>query len=296
MNAELEPHDVPIYHQLFNPVLDAIRDLGGSGSNAEIAHRVIDVLELPQPVTERLHGRGRQTELEYRLAWARTYLKQYGLIHNSERGVWSITATGSVTESVKPREVVSFVLGQSRAGRQITPPESGLSDDPEQYVEPSSAESASWREQFMDSLLDMPPPAFERLCQRLLRESGFIEVQVTGKSGDGGIDGHGIIRLAGLIGFPVMFQCKRYTDNVGAGAVRDFRGAMVGRADKGLIITTGGFTKNAHDEATREGAPPIDLIDGELLMDKLKELLLGVSVQTKTIEVVEVDRLWIDSV
>ena len=129
---------------------------------------------------------------------------------------------------------------------------------------------------------------------RLLREAGFIEVTVTGKSGDGGIDGHGIIRLAGLISFPVLFQCKRYANNVAAGAVRDFRGAMVGRADKGLILTTGGFTRDAHREATRDGAPPIDLIDGELLMDRLKELGLGVSV--RTVEVVDVDTGFFDSV
>ena len=161
-------------------------------------------------------------------------------------------------------------------------------------IEDSSDETASWRETLSAALLSMPPDAFERLCQRLLRKSGFIEVAVTGRSGDGGIDGHGIIRLAGLISFPVVFQCKRYTNNVSAGTVRDFRGAMVGRADKGLILTTGGFTRDAHREATRDGAPPIDLIDGELLMDRLKELGLGVSV--KTVEVVEVDKKWFDSI
>ena len=296
MTTELSWSNVPTYHQLFNPTIDAIRYLGGSGSNSEISHRVIDALEIPQLMAERLHGGGRQTELEYRLAWARTYLKQFGMIINSERGVWSLTATGSAIDHVEPREVVDFVLRQGRAGQGTSAEEAGLSDDPEQYVEESSSKTASWREELMDALLDMQPAAFERLCQRLLRESGFIEVQVTGRVGDGGIDGHGIIRLAGLIGFPVMFQCKRYADNVGSGAVRDFRGAMVGRADKGLIITTGGFTKNAYDEATREGAPPIDLIDGELLMDKLKELRLGVTVRTTTVEVVETDRSWIVSV
>ena len=141
----------------------------------------------------------------------------------------------------------------------------------------------------LDTLQNIPPDAFERLCQRLLRESGFIEVEVTGKSGDGGIDGHGIIRLAGLISFPVLFQCKRYSGSVGASVVRDFRGAMVGRAEKGLILTTGRFTIEAQREATRDGATPIDLIDGELLMDKMKELKLGVS--AKMVEVVEVDDL-----
>ena len=131
---------------------------------------------------------------------------------------------------------------------------------------------ADWRTDLLDTLQNMSPDAFERLCQRLLRESGFIEVEVTGKTGDGGIDGHGIIRLAGMISFPVLFQCKRYSGNVGPNVVRDFRGAMVGRAEKGVILTTGGFTRDAQREATRDGTTPIDLIDGELLMEKMKEL------------------------
>lgn len=154
-------------------------------------------------------------------------------------------------------------------------------------------ESADWRDDLLDTLQNMPPDAFERLCQRLLRESGFIEVEVTGRSGDGGIDGYGIIRLAGMISFPVLFQCKRYSGNVGPNVVRDFRGAMAGRAEKGVILTTGGFTRDAQREATRDGATPIDLIDGQLLMDKMKELKLGL--HTKMVEVVQVDRSWFAS-
>ena len=157
-----------------------------------------------------------------------------------------------------------------------------------------SDEARTWRETLSSILLKIPPDSFERLCQRVLRESGFTEVRVTGRSGDGGIDGHGVIRLAGLISFPVMFQCKRYKGNVPTSVVRDFRGAMLGRSDKGLIITTGRFTGDAEREATRDGAPPIDLIDGELLMDKLKELGLGVN--AKMVEVVEVSTDWFDSI
>jgi restriction system protein len=290
MTNESTLNSVPTFDALFNPTLDAIRDLGGSASIAEIANRVIENLRLPTEVIQVPHGRGRQTEVEYRLAWSRTYLKKYGLIDNSERGVWSLTALGLGTKSINPREVVSIVVATDRLERQDSSEMEVVSDDAPELIEDSSSETASWRESLMETLLGMSPDAFERLCQRLLRESGFIEVKVTGKPGDGGIDGHGIIRLAGLIGFPVMFQCKRYSSNVGASVVRDFRGAMIGRADKGLILTTGGFTREAHAEATREGAPPIDLIDGDFLLDKLKELRLGIG--TKTVEVVEVDHDW----
>ena len=192
-----------------------------------------------------------------------------------------------------PQDVVKFVREQSvreRRGRA----ESTETIDSQAGDEGVEDEIASWRETLMNTLLEMPPDAFERLCQRLLRESGFIQVEVTGRTGDGGIDGHGVMRLAGLLSFPVIFQCKCYRNTISSGVVRDFRGAMVGRADKGLIITTGSFTRDASAEATRDGAPPIDLIDGEQLIDKLKDLGLGVS--TRQVEVVEVSTDWFSSI
>ena len=146
----------------------------------------------------------------------------------------------------------------------------------------------------LDTIRRVSPSAFERLCQRVLRESGFIHVEVTGRVGDGGIDGKGVVRVGGLLSFHVIFQCKRYQGSVSSSSVRDFRGAMVGRADKGLFITTGTFTKDARTEAQRDGAPPIDLIDGETLVAKLKELRLGVRVTTKMIEQVEIDQAFFD--
>lgn len=281
---------IPSYHQFFNPTLAALHQLGGSASLDELVTAIIPVLGLPDALLETPHGGTNQTEVEYRLAWARTYLKKYGLIQNSARAVWSLTAKGAATRAVNPDEVMRFVRGLRSASSGTSAPES-LPNDPK--IEESSSEVASWREELRALLLQMPPAAFERLCQRMLRESGFIEVEVTGRSGDGGIDGHGIIRIAGLISFPVLFQCKRYRDNIGASVVRDFRGAMVGRAEKGLVITTAGFTREARLEATRDGAPPIDLIDGDLLIEKLKDLRLGIG--TKMVEVVEIDSDWFNA-
>ena len=217
--------------------------------------------------------------MEYRLAWSRTYLKQYGLLENSTRGVWSLTPKALSSGTVEPSEVVRFVQQEQRMLRgQTTKP---VNDDSGEVL----PEVESWRDVLSEVLREMSAAGFERLCQRLLRESGFIEVEVTGRSGDGGIDGRGQIRLAGLISFPVLFQCKRWNNSVGPAVVRDLRGAMQGRADRGLIIT-----REAQREATRDGAPPIDLIDGELLANKLKELSLGVSVQM--VEDVTVDTSW----
>ena len=285
--------NIPTYLDLMNPTLSALQFLGGSASIKEIVAQVIDEVRLSS-VSEIPHGRGSQTELEYRLAWSRTYLKAYGLINNSERGIWSLATSPGAVVQVDPEVVRRHYFRQKRDDKEDGSVSASLINDTEVSMDDSSDEIPVWRETLISTLNEMTPDAFERLGMRLLRESGFIEVEVTGRPGDGGIDGNGIIRVAGLISFPVLFQCKRYSGSVGAGSVRDFRGAMVGRADKGLILTTGNFTREAYREATRDGAPPIDLIDGELLIDRLKELGLGV--KTKMVEVVEVDAEWFDSI
>ncbi|WP_247886221.1 restriction endonuclease [Brucella intermedia] len=146
-----------------------------------------------------------------------------------------------------------------------------------------------WRSELKNALLDIAPDAFERLAQRLLREAGFVKVEVRGKTGDGGIDGVGVLRV-NLVSFQVYFQCKRWKGSVGAKDIRDFRGALQGRADKGLFITTGNFTSQASEEATRDGAIAIDLIDGERLCDLLKQYELGV--KTETVEKVTISADW----
>ncbi len=282
--SEVGANQVPGREELFNPTLYAIRALGGSARVQEIAQRVAQDMNLSDSCVQWPHGNGRITELEYRLYWARNYLKQYGLIDNSTRGVWTFTSTGLGTNSVDPTDVVRYVRGVRTKGN------AGSGQDIGDMEEGESSDTDSWRETLAEVLREMPPDAFERLCQRVLRESGFIEVEVTGKSGDGGIDGKGIIRFGGLISFPVIFQCKRYSSNVGPAVVRELRGSMQGRADRGMILTTSGFTADAHKEATRDGVPPIDLIDGDLLLNKLKEFRLGVDVQM--VEDVTVDASW----
>jgi restriction system protein len=274
---------IPKFYELFNPVLEAIKKLGGSASISELDEEVTKKLHLTDKEIGEAHNE-RITELEYRLAWARSYLKAYELLDNSERGIWVLTAKGKDVETVDYRQVTRFVRGLRKDKSSKT-----AVKDPEVIVSVEIAEAVleeTWREELMARLLELAPDAFERLCQRLLRESGFVEVKVTGRSGDGGLDGVGIVRLGGLLGFPVLFQCKRYRGSVSSSVIRDFRGAMIGRADRGLVITTGTFSRDAKLEATRDGAPPIDLVDGEQLLDKLKELHLGVTI--KKIEQVSV--------
>jgi restriction system protein len=274
------------YDDLMNPVLQALKSLGGSGTIEEINTKVAEIAKIPSEQLEVLHNpeKGGITEIEYRLMWTRTYLKIYRVIENSVRGVWSLTEKGSQIQKVDEKDVVRVVREQMKKNKKVV----GESvDEPNKEVE--------WQEELLDVILKMSPSAFERLIQRLLRESGFVQVEVTGQSGDGGIDGHGIMRLGGLLSFHVIFQAKRWKGPVGSSQVRDFRGAMVGRADKGLLITTGAFTKDALKEATRDGAPAIDLVDGDQLVEKLKQLSLGVSTKKIEVEQVSIDPKWFSS-
>ena len=278
---------VPTYDTLMNPLICALKSLGGSGTIDEIDNKVAEVAGLSDAQLEVLHDeKGGQTEVSYRLAWTRTYLKKFGILENSARGVWALTPQGNKIETIDEKEIILFVKEQLKNRIQAVD---------EEEIEESGLEQ-SWRDELLQTLLKMDATAFERLIKRMLRESGFIQVEVTGRSGDRGIDGKGIMRLSGLLSFHVIFQCKRYKDSVTPSLVRDFRGAMVGRADKGLFITTGTFTKEAIREATRDGAPAIDLINGEQLMDKLKELGLGVQTEQVQVEKVTVDHDWFMSI
>jgi restriction system protein len=280
---------VPSFDQLMNPLLRSLRELGGSGSIEEIYDKVVELERLPDEIISQPHDpeKSNQTEVEYRLAWARTYLKKYGLLENSNRGIWSLTGKAKEVEKLNPLDVVRTVRALNKKDAATRYPDDGLSSEVTQEQE--------WKQKLHAILTQkLTPAAFERLVQRLLRESGFIQVEITGRSGDGGIDGRGIARVHGLMSFHVLFQCKRYKGSVGPGEIRDFRGAMVGRADKGLFITTGTFTPAAVKEATRDGAPPIDLLDGNDFADKLRELNIGV--RTENVPVVHVDDEWFENV
>ena len=281
---------IPTFDSLMNPLLNALFELGGSGSIDEIYEKVLVLEDIDEEISSVPHNaeKSNQTEVAYRLAWARTYLKKYGFLENSSRGVWALTQLAKEKKTVIPQEVVKAV-------REHDKKDSKQKKEPDDKIELNEndipEEAQGWKEELYHILTkEIEPDAFERLTQRLLRESGFVQVEVTGRTGDGGIDGKGIAKIHGFMSFHVIFQCKKYQGSISAGAIRDFRGAMIGRADKGLFITTGTFTPAAIKEATRDGAPPIDLVDGEQLAEKLKELQLGV--KTEMVEKVTIEKDW----
>lgn len=282
--------ELPTGNTLAWPTLQAIMELGGSATNQEIQEAVIEREGFSDELQQLMRPDGVTTELYHRLAAARTYLRAAGAIERSRRGVWAITEHGRGL-SEQDMQGISGVYQRQLAERRTSTGEDGdlQRDEPtteeEADAQAGTEDEGAWRERLLQVLLELDPAAFERLAMRLLREAGFINPTVTGRVGDGGIDGMGVYRMS-LVSFPVFFQCKRYRGSVGAPAVRDFRGAMAGRGDKGLLITTGTFTSEANAEATRAGAPPIDLIDGDRLCDLLKEYGLGITVEK--VEVVKV--------
>lgn len=279
------------YDELFNPVLEAFHKLGGSGTNQEVEETVIGLLSLTDKEVDDIH-RGNTTKLSYRLAWARNYLKRLGLIENSGRALWALTSEGLRTKNIdkdQSKTIVRELSGVSKSKNNSKKPR-----DNNLIAKSDELNELTWEDELVDILKSMQPDAFERLSQRFLRELGFSNVEVTGKTADGGIDGKGIIKIGGVLSFHVVFQCKRYAGSVSSPSIRDFRGAMMGRADKGLFITTGTFTRDAKKEAQRDGATPIDLIDGNDLAEQLKNLHLGVDVKLK--EHVTIKPEWFNSI
>ena len=278
----------PTYTELIVPTYDALKQLGGSGTNNEIYERVSVDLNLSDEVLDEPHlGSLNQSEVEYQLAWARTYLKNYGIIVNSARSVWSITSEYASELTISAKEIVAFTVQKNAKKREMAKSNDKPEDDSDSNDDVEFPDEVKpWRQQLANVLQNMDPYGFERLSQRLLRECGFTQVSVTKKSGDGGIDGTGKLKINGIVSFNVAFQCKRYKGLVSSGDIRDFRGSLTTDIEKGIFITTGSFSKAAKDEATTPGKKQIDLIDGEEFISKLAEYSIGVK-EVKTYEIDE---------
>lgn len=260
----------------FGPLLDALRALGGSATPEEATDKVAEICEVPETAQNELMESG-QPRFRNQVAWARFHLKREGLLDSSTRGVWRLTEKGQETH-------LTYAQAQDIFRRQVKIDAAARKEKPKDHVPATEGDTpeeldlsaaAGYRDQLLATIQSLPFEGFERLCQRLLREAGFQQVIVTGRTGDNGIDGHGVLELNAFVTFKVLFQCKRYKGSVGTPQIRDFRGAMEGRADKGIILTTGTFTQEARREARRDGARPIELVDGDKLIDMFEKLELG---------------------
>ena len=264
---------IPNYATLIEATFSALKMLGGSGKNDEINSKVAEILELSNEVQDIPHlNSSSLSEVNYRCAWARTILKNYGALENSARSVWTIKPEFTGIDSVDGAIVEKFRNIKSEKTQKFNTAEEKMEEQGVDVPE----EVKPWRKRLYEVLINMDPYGFERLTQRVLRECGFTNVVVTKKSGDGGIDGTGKLKINGIFSFNIAFQCKRYQGRVGAGDIRDFRGSLTTDIEKGVFITTGSFSKPAIEEASNPGKQQIDLIDGEEFITKLAEFGIGV--------------------
>ncbi|AKI02641.1 restriction endonuclease [Hoeflea sp. IMCC20628] len=303
----IEKTGMPDLPGMMLATVEALKQIGGSASIQELEEKVIEIEGLSEEEQSYTQpGDDPRTRVAYFLSWARTFLRRGGALENSARGVWALTDDGEKISTLEQTQAIHRQVNEEERERAKAKRKEKLAketvrkakrlDTPEQIdleSEDGDGGPTDWKLLLIDTLRGMDPSAFERLSQRLLREAGFIKVEVRGKTGDGGIDGVGVLRV-NLVSFQVYFQCKRWKGSVGSKEIRDFRGALQGRADKGLFITTGTFTSQASEEATRDGAIAIDLIDGDRLCDLLKQYDLGV--KTQMIEEVTINKDWFGSI
>lgn len=282
----------PKFVGIFWPVVKALKTLGGSARPAEVRDEVARMLRVSDAMRAEALPSG-FPRFDNQVAWARFYLVKAGIIDSSSRGVWTLTDKGRALQDLPHKDALELfksIHATIQKQRPTVEPPGGTDGEDVPPQDEASQGAINHRQVVLDRLRELPPGGFERFSQRLLRESGFQEVAITGKSGDGGIDGIGILQVNPLVSFKVLFQCKRYSGSVTPSQVRDFRGAMQGRADKGIIITTGGFTPDAKKEAVRDGVPPIELVDGEKLVGMLEELELGL----RTVRAFTIDEGFFD--
>jgi restriction system protein len=258
----------------FGPLLEALRELGGSAKPREAADKIAEKLDLNDDKLNEVLDSG-QLRYYNQVAWARQYLAWEGLIDTSQHGIWTLTSKGDATKLGEntARELFLKWVEIHRKARK------GKSEvdiiEEQEESEPENLKPKT-KPDLLQVLQSLTPTGFEKICQRLLRESGFENVVVTGQSHDGGIDGYGTLEMNPFVSFKVLFQCKRYKGTVSRSQVGDFRNAMIGRAEKGIIMTTGTFSSDAVKEANREGAPQVELVDGEKLVEMFKKVELGV--------------------
>jgi restriction system protein len=285
----------PQFVRYMVPVMEALQELGNSGTPSEVRDIVAKNLKLSDEVLDAQLKSG-ESRFVNQIHWAKFYLAKCGLVVSSERGVWTLTdkALKSPITQSDALELFKQVHTQWGKKQSAETPElrPGQQDENEELAPSDSGPPpmGDYRVELLNILKSLPPDGFERLCQRLLRESGFQQVEVTGKTGDGGIDGKGILQINPLMSIYAVFQAKRYDGTVGSPDITRFRGAMSGRTDKGIFITTGTFSTSAKKEATREGAPPIELVDADKLISMFERLELGLKPKT----IYEIDEDFFD--
>jgi restriction system protein len=276
----------PEFLRYINPVLTVLQANGGAGESSDVIEQVIEKLGISESELEETTANG-QSRVKNQIQWARFYLFKAGLIDKGQRGIWRLTNEG-LERQLDDKDVYEIFKGVQDSVKKTRKEKK---EKKEPIFENLPTEDEVHTAELINIIQGLSPSGFEKLCKRLLTEIGINEIMITGGSGDQGIDGRGIVRINDVVSLNIVFQCKRYKETVSPHHVRDFRGAMQGRGEKGLIITTGRFTKEAKNEANRDGVTPIELIDGDRLVELFEKYQLGL----KPVTIFEIDREFFKS-
>jgi restriction system protein len=276
------------FTQWMGPLLDALRLLGGSGSPSDVSNQIAETLKLPESKLSETIKSG-TSKFHNQVCWARQYLVWEGYLDASIRGIWKLTKLGEHRHISNDEARTIFLKWvEINALKRKKKAEAEAEEEIEnEEIDDNSSITVDYKQQVIEYLRTMSPKNFERFCLLMLRINNFENLKLTGGSHDDGIDGMAILRVNPFVSFRVIFQAKRYKagNNISRAQIGDFRNAMIGRADKGIFITTSKFTQEAEKEANREGAPPIELVDSDQLIKMIELSSLGL----KPISTFEID-------
>jgi restriction system protein len=248
-------------------LLEALVSLGGSARPKKIYPLV--TAKFPQLTEEDLSATLKHGEKRWnnKIQWTRQALITAGDMESPERGVWAITEQGRKR------------LAKNGPGPVERPSSAAAS-----LVDLYETYDLQFRSKLLDRLYELSPTQFEHFARQLLTAYGFVQMTVTQVAKDGGLDGHGMLKV-GLARMAVAFQCKRWEGNVPRPEVDKFRGAIQGEFEQGLFFTTSDFTKGATEASIKKGAVPIILLNGESIIDLMIEKEFGV--QKKPLQIFE---------
>jgi len=269
----------------FGPVLDALRALGGSAKPREITKWIGEKHNISEDILNERYAKSGVLKFQNQVAWARQYLIWEELLESSKHGVWTITTKGLQTKLNEQQAHDIFlkwvkVFQDLRDKKNIDSVEKEIETviQTQQELEPDSVEN---KIKLIEILQTLSPVGFEHLCGRLLREYDFENIEITKKSHDGGIDGFATLKLNPFVNLSAFFQCKRYKGTVPIDQVQAFIGVMETNkrsVEKGLLITTGSFSKNAYE--IEKANIKLELIDGDKLVEMFEKVELGVKPKT----------------
>lgn len=261
---------VPTCKKLINPTFAALQGLGGRASNREILERVILDLHLPEETIRKPHtGSLTKTELAYRLAWARTYLKQYGAIINTDRSVWSVSDE-YIDQKTLDEEAVFKAMPKSHLDNIKVDPDDEMPHNPADQPQENPI-----KKEMADIISQLIPSTFSGLVINVFEHAGVTNIDIR-SSESNEIIGWGEFSCAGILTTSLSFQILTDAREVDSSAVRSFRGSLDNDSEISVLVSKSSFTEDPKAEAADRGKRNIHLLSGNQLIEIMISLGIGI--------------------